>query len=193
MPLWVGKSERVGTGGRVGRWGRAGGRGWQWVLQSEGRVAWPASGGGGTSASPQAWHARSPTGHPEALSSELGPPPSLLPSHLPQVQEFEHVNGKYSTPDLIPEGPEGKKPGEVISSDPNTPVPASPAHLLPAPLGLPGLGSVEQGRAPGSREVARPHVLPTSHEGWPPSPPKASGCRSVTPLRDFLFNDSFEV
>ncbi|KAJ8780664.1 hypothetical protein J1605_000707 [Eschrichtius robustus] len=54
-----------------------------------------------------------------------------------KVQEFEHVNGKYSTPDLIPEGPEGKKPGEVISSDPNTPVPASPAHLLSAPLGLP--------------------------------------------------------
>ncbi|XDA81706.1 hypothetical protein R6Z07F_011637 [Ovis aries] len=54
-----------------------------------------------------------------------------------KVQEFEHVNGKYSTPDLIPEGPEGKKPGEVISSDPNTPVPASPAHLLPGPLGLP--------------------------------------------------------
>ncbi|XP_025768361.1 chromodomain-helicase-DNA-binding protein 5 [Puma concolor] len=54
-----------------------------------------------------------------------------------KVQEFEHVNGKYSTPDLIPEGPEGKKPSEVISSDPNTPVPASPAHLLPAPLGLP--------------------------------------------------------
>ncbi|XP_045714717.1 chromodomain-helicase-DNA-binding protein 5 isoform X2 [Phyllostomus hastatus] len=54
-----------------------------------------------------------------------------------KVQEFEHVNGKYSTPDLIPEGSEGKKLGEVISSDPNTPVPASPAHLLPAPLGLP--------------------------------------------------------
>nr|KAF6443354.1 chromodomain helicase DNA binding protein 5 [Molossus molossus] len=54
-----------------------------------------------------------------------------------KVQEFEHVNGKYSTPDLIPEGSEGKKPGEVISSDPNTPVPASPAHLLPAPLGPP--------------------------------------------------------
>ncbi|XP_036083865.1 chromodomain-helicase-DNA-binding protein 5 isoform X3 [Rousettus aegyptiacus] len=54
-----------------------------------------------------------------------------------KVQEFEHVNGKYSTPDLIPEGPEGKKPGEAVSSDPTTPVPASPAHLLPAPLGLP--------------------------------------------------------
>ncbi|KAG8505555.1 Chromodomain-helicase-DNA-binding protein 5 [Galemys pyrenaicus] len=54
-----------------------------------------------------------------------------------KVQEFEHVNGKYSTPDLVPEGPEGKKPGEVISSDPTTPVPASPAHLPPAPLSLP--------------------------------------------------------
>lgn len=60
---------------------------------------------------------------------------------LPQVQEFEHVNGKYSTPDLVPEGPEGKKPCEVISSDPNTPVPASPAQLPAAPPGLPGLGS----------------------------------------------------
>uniref|UniRef100_A0A8C4PUT9 Chromodomain helicase DNA binding protein 5 n=1 Tax=Equus asinus asinus TaxID=83772 RepID=A0A8C4PUT9_EQUAS len=73
-----------------------------------------------------------------------------------KVQEFEHVNGKYSTPDLIPEGPEGKKPGEVVSSDPTTPVPASPAHLPPASLGLPGLGSDEWGRAPGSREMARP-------------------------------------
>ncbi|KAM7323866.1 hypothetical protein ACRRTK_016171 [Alexandromys fortis] len=54
-----------------------------------------------------------------------------------KVQEFEHVNGKYSTPDLVPEGPEGKKPCEVISSDPNTPVPASPAQLPAAPLGLP--------------------------------------------------------
>lgn len=81
----------------------------------------------------------------------------LLPTLPPdQVQEFEHVNGKYSTPDLIPEGPEGKKPGEVISSDPNTPVPASPAHLLPTPLGLPGLDSDEWGLAPGSWEVARP-------------------------------------
>ncbi|XP_060132451.1 chromodomain-helicase-DNA-binding protein 5 [Zootoca vivipara] len=45
-----------------------------------------------------------------------------------KVQEFEPVNGKYSTPDLIPEGLESKKGGEVLSSDPNTPVPASPAH-----------------------------------------------------------------
>jgi hypothetical protein len=78
-----------------------------------------------------------PSLHPRAKPDHH---PPIFPS-LPQVQEFEHVNGKYSTPDLVPEGPEGKKPGEIISSDPNTPVPASPAHLLPAPLGLPGLGS----------------------------------------------------
>ncbi|XP_067328902.1 chromodomain-helicase-DNA-binding protein 5 isoform X2 [Anolis sagrei] len=45
-----------------------------------------------------------------------------------KVQEFEPVNGKYSTPDHIPEGSEIKKCGETPSSDPNTPVPASPAH-----------------------------------------------------------------
>ncbi|NXL83378.1 CHD5 protein, partial [Alectura lathami] len=53
-----------------------------------------------------------------------------------KVQEFEHVNGKYSTPDLILEGPEGKKPSEVVSSDPNTPVPASPAHMHAGALAL---------------------------------------------------------
>ncbi|XP_069638948.1 chromodomain-helicase-DNA-binding protein 5 isoform X4 [Haliaeetus albicilla] len=46
-----------------------------------------------------------------------------------KVQEFEHVNGKYSTPDLIVEGPESKKSGEIVSSGPNTPIPASPAHM----------------------------------------------------------------
>uniref|UniRef100_A0A674KB89 Chromodomain helicase DNA binding protein 5 n=1 Tax=Terrapene triunguis TaxID=2587831 RepID=A0A674KB89_9SAUR len=55
-----------------------------------------------------------------------------------KVQEFEHVNGKYSTPDLIPEGPEGKKSSEVVSSDPNTPVPASPAHMQTGPAAQPG-------------------------------------------------------
>uniref|UniRef100_A0A8C8SMX9 Chromodomain helicase DNA binding protein 5 n=1 Tax=Pelusios castaneus TaxID=367368 RepID=A0A8C8SMX9_9SAUR len=55
-----------------------------------------------------------------------------------KVQEFEHVNGKYSTPDLIPEGPEGKKTSEVVSSDPNTPVPASPAHMQSGPAAPPG-------------------------------------------------------
>lgn len=93
---------------------------------------------------------------------------TTLPSRRPQVQEFEHVNGKYSTPDLIPEGPEGKKPGEAISSDPTTPVPASPAHLLPAPLGLPGLGSDGRGWRLGHgvwQGSGRPQGLCTPHRG----------------------------
>ncbi|XP_009459261.1 PREDICTED: chromodomain-helicase-DNA-binding protein 5 [Nipponia nippon] len=53
-----------------------------------------------------------------------------------KVQEFEHVNGKYSTPDLILEGPESKKSSEIVSSDPNTPVPASPAHMHMGPGAL---------------------------------------------------------
>lgn len=57
---------------------------------------------------------------------------------LPQVQEFEHVNGKYSTPDLILEGPESKKSSEIVSSDPNTPIPASPAHMHMGSVALVG-------------------------------------------------------
>ncbi|XP_074748996.1 chromodomain-helicase-DNA-binding protein 5 isoform X1 [Strix uralensis] len=53
-----------------------------------------------------------------------------------KVQEFEHVNGKYSTPDLILEGPESKKSSELVSSDPNTPVPASPAQTHTGAVGL---------------------------------------------------------
>ncbi|XP_062449652.1 chromodomain-helicase-DNA-binding protein 5 isoform X10 [Rhea pennata] len=53
-----------------------------------------------------------------------------------KVQEFEHVNGKYSTPDLILEGSESKKSSEILSSDPNTPVPASPAHMHTGPVSL---------------------------------------------------------
>ncbi|XP_061868811.1 chromodomain-helicase-DNA-binding protein 5 isoform X3 [Colius striatus] len=53
-----------------------------------------------------------------------------------KVQEFEHVNGKYSTPDLILEGPESKKCSEIVLSDPNTPVPASPAHMHAGPVAL---------------------------------------------------------
>uniref|UniRef100_A0A6Q2YUL2 DNA helicase n=1 Tax=Esox lucius TaxID=8010 RepID=A0A6Q2YUL2_ESOLU len=52
------------------------------------------------------------------------------------VQEFEHVNGKYSTPDLIPSGLELKKLTESLSSDPNTPVQSSPA-ATPQPPGTP--------------------------------------------------------
>uniref|UniRef100_A0A3B5AWA7 Chromodomain helicase DNA binding protein 5 n=1 Tax=Stegastes partitus TaxID=144197 RepID=A0A3B5AWA7_9TELE len=55
-----------------------------------------------------------------------------------KVQEFEHVNGKLSSPDLIPIGMELKKLTESVSSDPNTPVPASPVATQPGtpiPLG----------------------------------------------------------
>uniref|UniRef100_A0A8C4V2E6 Chromodomain helicase DNA binding protein 5 n=1 Tax=Falco tinnunculus TaxID=100819 RepID=A0A8C4V2E6_FALTI len=55
-----------------------------------------------------------------------------------KVQEFEHVNGKYSTPDLILEGPESKKSSEIVSSDPNTPIPASPAHMHMGPVAFAG-------------------------------------------------------
>uniref|UniRef100_A0A8C1GE45 Chromodomain helicase DNA binding protein 5 n=1 Tax=Cyprinus carpio TaxID=7962 RepID=A0A8C1GE45_CYPCA len=48
------------------------------------------------------------------------------------VQEFEHVNGKFSTPDLIPVGLELKKLTESVSSDPNTPVPTSPVPTQPS-------------------------------------------------------------
>uniref|UniRef100_A0A8C9MGE1 Chromodomain helicase DNA binding protein 5 n=1 Tax=Serinus canaria TaxID=9135 RepID=A0A8C9MGE1_SERCA len=54
-----------------------------------------------------------------------------------KVQEFEHVNGKYSTPDLLLEGPESKRSSEVVSSEPNTPVPASPAHTHLPSFALP--------------------------------------------------------
>uniref|UniRef100_A0A8C6SHF6 Uncharacterized protein n=1 Tax=Neogobius melanostomus TaxID=47308 RepID=A0A8C6SHF6_9GOBI len=49
-----------------------------------------------------------------------------------KVQEFEHVNGKLSCPDLIPIGMELKKLTESVSSDPNTPVPASPVTTQPS-------------------------------------------------------------
>ncbi|XP_053137168.1 chromodomain-helicase-DNA-binding protein 5 isoform X3 [Hemicordylus capensis] len=62
-----------------------------------------------------------------------------------KVQEFEPVNGKYSTPDLIPEGVDGKKCREVLSSDPNTPVPASPAHGQVVPTSQPDKAEVQLG------------------------------------------------
>ncbi|XP_068096605.1 chromodomain-helicase-DNA-binding protein 5 isoform X3 [Hyperolius riggenbachi] len=54
-----------------------------------------------------------------------------------KVQEFEQVNGKYSTPDMIPEGAENKKGFDIVSSDPTTPVPASPAPLPPSVATVP--------------------------------------------------------
>lgn len=54
------------------------------------------------------------------------------------MQEFEHVNGKLSSPDLIPIGMELKKLTESVSSDPNTPVPASPVTTQPGTPVPPG-------------------------------------------------------
>ncbi|KAG8434244.1 hypothetical protein GDO86_012570 [Hymenochirus boettgeri] len=48
-----------------------------------------------------------------------------------KVQEFEQVNGKYSTPDMIPENMQNRKCFDMVSSDPTTPVPTSPAPLQP--------------------------------------------------------------
>ncbi|XP_051932909.1 chromodomain-helicase-DNA-binding protein 5 isoform X2 [Hippocampus zosterae] len=48
-----------------------------------------------------------------------------------KVQEFEHINGKLSSPDLIPIGMELKKLTESVSSDPNTPIQASPVATQP--------------------------------------------------------------
>uniref|UniRef100_A0A3B3ZX05 Uncharacterized protein n=1 Tax=Periophthalmus magnuspinnatus TaxID=409849 RepID=A0A3B3ZX05_9GOBI len=55
-----------------------------------------------------------------------------------KVQEFEHVNGKLSSPDLIPIGMELKKLTESVSSDPNTPVQASPVTTQPSTPVPPG-------------------------------------------------------
>uniref|UniRef100_A0A8B9MJB1 Chromodomain helicase DNA binding protein 5 n=1 Tax=Accipiter nisus TaxID=211598 RepID=A0A8B9MJB1_9AVES len=70
-----------------------------------------------------------------------------------KVQEFEHVNGKYSTPDLILEGPESKKSSEIVSSDPNTPIPASPAHMHMGSVALVGRYAY---RLPGDRGFGLP-------------------------------------
>uniref|UniRef100_A0AAQ5XNP4 DNA helicase n=1 Tax=Amphiprion ocellaris TaxID=80972 RepID=A0AAQ5XNP4_AMPOC len=59
-----------------------------------------------------------------------------------KVQEFEHVNGKLSSPDLIPIGMELKKLTESVSSDPNTPVPASPVATQPGTPVPPGQNKV---------------------------------------------------
>uniref|UniRef100_A0A8C6JTE1 DNA helicase n=1 Tax=Melopsittacus undulatus TaxID=13146 RepID=A0A8C6JTE1_MELUD len=85
-----------------------------------------------------------------------------------KVQEFEHVNGKYSTPDVILDGPDSKKSSEIVSSDPTTPIPASPAHTGPisltgrcsgGPLGVVALGWLGKGV-----DDAEPSAVPVSAE-----------------------------
>uniref|UniRef100_A0A8C5JHY1 Chromodomain helicase DNA binding protein 5 n=1 Tax=Junco hyemalis TaxID=40217 RepID=A0A8C5JHY1_JUNHY len=79
-----------------------------------------------------------------------------------KVQEFEHVNGKYSTPDLLLEGAESKRSSEVVSSDPNTPVPASPAHTHTGPGALAGIQGVVAGICLG-REVVLQVLYSSGH------------------------------
>ncbi|XP_053725043.1 chromodomain-helicase-DNA-binding protein 5 isoform X2 [Synchiropus splendidus] len=50
---------------------------------------------------------------------------------LVRKKEFEHVNGKLSSPDLIPVGIELKKLTDSVSSEPNTPVAESPVATQP--------------------------------------------------------------
>ncbi|XP_015457462.3 chromodomain-helicase-DNA-binding protein 5 isoform X1 [Astyanax mexicanus] len=96
-----------------------------------------------------------------------------------KVQEFEHVNGKYSSPELIPAGLELKKLTESLSSDPNTPVPASPAPTQPStPVpsdktdGGPGL---QEDKEAADQESTKPTESETSKESEPlPFPEKAT-------------------
>uniref|UniRef100_A0A3P9AUL2 Chromodomain helicase DNA binding protein 5 n=1 Tax=Maylandia zebra TaxID=106582 RepID=A0A3P9AUL2_9CICH len=78
-----------------------------------------------------------------------------------KVQEFEHVNGKLSSPDLIPIGMELKKLNESVSSDPNTPVPASPVATQPKKTES-FLGTAEEKEAtePESKKLSEQEVSP---------------------------------
>ncbi|MBN3306768.1 CHD5 protein, partial [Amia calva] len=99
-----------------------------------------------------------------------------------KVQEFEHINGKYSTPDLLPEGAEVKKLSESLSSDPNTPVPASPAATQPGtPIptekteSISGPSEDKEPAEPDSKRTAEPEVSASV------SPPLClSVCRPVS-------------
>uniref|UniRef100_A0A665XBV3 Chromodomain helicase DNA binding protein 5 n=1 Tax=Echeneis naucrates TaxID=173247 RepID=A0A665XBV3_ECHNA len=107
-----------------------------------------------------------------------------------KVQEFEHVNGKLSSPDLIPIGMELKKLTESVSSDPNTPVPASPVatqpdlslrpfSTSPAPLLCsPGLFAFPQTSA--AEPVSAPEKAADSEEGKANSEEKTGDERDRT-------------
>ncbi|XP_066526545.1 chromodomain-helicase-DNA-binding protein 5 isoform X1 [Hoplias malabaricus] len=93
-----------------------------------------------------------------------------------KVQEFEHVNGKYSSPELIPAGLELKKLTESLSSDPNTPVPASPAPTQPS-TPVPS-DKTESGSGPQEdkdstdQENSKPTDSETFKESEPSPPPE---------------------
>uniref|UniRef100_A0AAY5EYS3 DNA helicase n=1 Tax=Electrophorus electricus TaxID=8005 RepID=A0AAY5EYS3_ELEEL len=110
-----------------------------------------------------------------------------------KVQEFEHVNGKYSTPDLIPAGLELKKLTESLSSDPNTPVLASPAPTQPTPRCVssfgyffserPSLSSSEEKSSEESEKKDNPpsQLEPSSNQTQPSSKKTEQPANQMTP------------
>uniref|UniRef100_A0A8C3ACQ3 DNA helicase n=1 Tax=Cyclopterus lumpus TaxID=8103 RepID=A0A8C3ACQ3_CYCLU len=93
-----------------------------------------------------------------------------------KVQEFEHVNGKLSSPDLIPIGMELKKLTESLSSDPNTPVPASPVATQPGTPVPPGQSGVSESKAGSEEKTAaeRDRTESPSAKAEPPANSKES-------------------
>lgn len=73
----------------------------------------------------------------------MTPPVVHLSLTLVQVQEFEHVNGRWSMPELA-EIEENKKLSQPSSPSPKTPTPSTPGDTqpnTPAPVPPPGEGS----------------------------------------------------
>lgn len=73
----------------------------------------------------------------------MTPPVIRLSLPLVQVQEFEHVNGRWSMPELA-EIEENKKLSQPSSPSPKTPTPSTPGDTqpnTPAPVPPPGEGS----------------------------------------------------
>uniref|UniRef100_A0A8C4ICQ8 DNA helicase n=1 Tax=Dicentrarchus labrax TaxID=13489 RepID=A0A8C4ICQ8_DICLA len=84
-----------------------------------------------------------------------------------KVQEFEHVNGKLSSPDLIPIGMELKKLTESLSSDPNTPVPASPVATQPGTPVPPELHTLWQTEERAALSSGKMHdIWHRRHDYW---------------------------
>ncbi|KAJ8387203.1 hypothetical protein AAFF_G00159220 [Aldrovandia affinis] len=90
-----------------------------------------------------------------------------------KVQEFELVNGKYSNPGVVPDAAELKKLTESLSSDPNTPVPASPAVTQPGtpvpPDKMDAVSGPSEDKEPAEQDCKKPSESenPTSLESSP--------------------------
>uniref|UniRef100_A0A493TZQ9 CHD C-terminal 2 domain-containing protein n=1 Tax=Anas platyrhynchos platyrhynchos TaxID=8840 RepID=A0A493TZQ9_ANAPP len=85
---------------------------------------------------------RSPPCPPPPLLSPVSPGVPTVPA-APQVQEFEHINGRWSLPELVPEPSADSKrssrassPAKTCSTDPEqsrTPTPCTSKPATPAP------------------------------------------------------------